>query len=546
MKRLLLIILSGCTLAFCGSLKAQISFSDPVSYSFLPNATFSKIRSADFNMDGYKDIIGIGMQATGVSILLNKGDGTFQSGFSQSLTQSGYAITIGDFNKDGYQDFAVIEGIQSGYGQVDIFLNNPSNPGQFTQGATFQTAQNPTDLESIDFNNDGNLDLIITSASDGLSFFQNDGNGGFGVAGSQNAGQTPWCAAVGDLNGDGFNDIVIGSQYAQNGDVNDIKIYLNNQNGTFTLSNSYAAGTTVFSVVIKDINNDNKPDIVSTSFNDNAIFSLINNGNGNFAVFGPLAAPSGTTALAGNDFNGDGLTDLIVSGLSANALDIFLNNVSAPGTFSAAGTIPAVYTVAMLSEDFNNDNKPDLAALDMSTGTLSVFLNTTTFSLPVDLKTFTGQINNGNADLKWTSGVESEFEGYEIEKSLDGAAFIRIGSVKAEGSGKSYHFSAVQNERIAYYRLKLINKNGNPDYSDVVTIQDPLAKNGITLTPNPANNFIHIQTTTNETLHIYDGSGKLVLTESLSAGDNKIDVHSLSSGIYFGVIGHSKLKFIKN
>lgn len=47
-------------------------------------------------------------------------------------------------------------------------------------------------------------DIGATSSTNGLSFFQNDGNGGFGVAGSLNAGQAPWCAAVGDLNRDGF------------------------------------------------------------------------------------------------------------------------------------------------------------------------------------------------------------------------------------------------------------------------------------------------------------------------------------------------------
>lgn len=546
MRKLLLVILSGCTLSYSGILKAQVSFSAPTIYPFLPNALFSKIKAADFNMDGFKDIIGIGLQASGVAILLNKGDGSFEAGFSQSLLQSSNSITTGDFNKDGYPDFAVIEGIQSGYGQVDIYLNDASNPGQFTPGATFQTAQSPTALESIDFNNDGNLDLIVTSATDGLSLFQNDGNGGFGVAGSQNAGQTPWDLAVGDLNGDGFQDIVIGSQYAQNGDVNDIKIYLNNQNGTFTLSNSYAAGASLFSVIIKDINNDNKPDIVSSSYNDNAFFPLINNGTGTFTVFGPITAPQGTTALTGNDFNGDGLVDLIIGAMGGSAPGIFINNTSAPGTFSAAGTIPPIYTVTMISEDFNNDNKADLAALDMSNGALSVYLNTTAFPLPVDLKSFTGELNKGKVTLQWVSGVESNFEGYEIEKSLDGATFVKIGSAKAEGSDKHYHFSTSQKEQTAYYRLKLIDKNGKHDYSDIVSINDPSAINRITLTPNPAKNFIHIRIKQAAVFQIYDGSGKLIQTEKLNSGDNKIDVRGLSSGIYFGVTGNTKLKFIKD
>src|SRR5690606_5727120 len=137
---------------------------------------------------------------------------------------------------------------------------------------------------------------------------------------------------------------------------------------------------------------DNKPDIVSSSYNDNAFFPLINNGAGTFTVFGPITAPQGTTALTGNDFNGDGLVDFIIGAMGGGAPGIFLNNASAPCTFSAAGTIPPIYTVTMISEDFNNDNKADLAALDMSTGALSVYLNTTAFPLPVDLKSFTGEL----------------------------------------------------------------------------------------------------------------------------------------------------------
>lgn len=109
--------------------------------------------------------------------------------------------------------------------------------------------------------------------------------------------------------------------------------------------------------------------------------------------------------------------------------------------------------------------------------------------LDAKILNFSGAILNNKASLKWESQNENDLKEYEIEKSMDGIHFIKVGKLAATktANGSTYVFNdpdAIDNT--AYFRLKLINEHniGNK-YSKIISLYDKNASFKVT----PVNPF---------------------------------------------------------
>ena len=134
----------------------------PAPYGYRP-----VLASGDFNGDGKTDLV-IG---SGPTILYGKGDGTFTSGPSYSISMGASAAAVGDFNHDGHPDIAVASfgsGVYVMWGQAGGTFATPVRI--FPQGAGF--------IQAADLNHDGYLDLIAASGSS-LDVYTNQRNGTF-------------------------------------------------------------------------------------------------------------------------------------------------------------------------------------------------------------------------------------------------------------------------------------------------------------------------------------------------------------------------------
>ena len=171
-------------------------------------------------------------------------------------------------------------------------------------------------------------------------------------------------------------------------------------------------------------------------------------------------------------------------------------------------------------------------------------------TLPVTLVTFLGNYRNENATLIWETENLSNFSHFEIQRSSTGSNFITVGSINKKGDGLSrtqYQFidnlSGI-NGTIFYYKLKMVDANGQFKYSNVVLIRKE-QKNGtnLVITPNPV--MSGVKATANFTaaasskvvFKIIDMSGKVVLTQqnNVLQGNNSVSINSLDrlqSGIY--------------
>ncbi len=317
---------------------------------------------ADFNGDGKPDIAysGDNDSSTGAHLLLNQGGGTFNEVTPAALANVAGCLVAGDFNNDELPDLVIESTAETAPITVQAFLNQGN--------AVFQAATSPITiapaganvpvLVAADFDRDGNLD--IAGSGDGFDypaqvlFLWGDGTGNFAV--QKVTGPDPFVVAAGDINGDGFPDVVAPTPGNESIDIADVVL----GNATRTFPQPYVIRTDAggeFS--IGDVDGDGYPDLFFKGDTLNQIASAVflNQRNGTFLLAG---RPSywGVSLV---DLNGDGKAELF-----GNEADTFMiwpgtgdpNYGSSPITFPApsfAGSVGGI-----LFADLDGDGLNDI------------------------------------------------------------------------------------------------------------------------------------------------------------------------------------------
>ncbi len=179
--------------------------------------------------------------------------------------------------------------------------------------------------------------------------------------------------------------------------------------------------------------------------------------------------------------------------------------------------------------------------------------------LSVELLTFTGEAVEQDNHLYWTTISETNNAYFDIERSVDGQRFTKIGKVTGNGTtieNTNYIFVDENPTTIAYYRLKQVDFNGDFEYSEVVEIRrskDAEPK----VFPNPTAGSIQVEfgASGSQTVEIQvtDVLGRTVSFEEIKA-QSGINTHGLNiqggTGVYFVsiIIGNNKYitKILKN
>ncbi len=166
--------------------------------------------------------------------------------------------------------------------------------------------------------------------------------------------------------------------------------------------------------------------------------------------------------------------------------------------------------------------------------------------LPVTIIDFTAQKNSESVLLKWYATAETNFKKYEIEGSIDGSGFYKIGEVAGRNlANYSYTDYNLPNANTVFYRLKMIDIDGQFSNSKIVSVR--MANNFpyALVYPNPAKGQLvvklqHALTTTSQ-LIIADLSGRIVMQQQVTGGQRNIDltVNDLPAGRYFIKLSNS-------
>lgn len=118
--------------------------------------------------------------------------------------------------------------------------------------------------------------------------------------------------------------------------------------------------------------------------------------------------------------------------------------------------------------------------------------------MPMKLTAFTGRLeSDAAADLSWTSVIEFDSYQYQIERSVDGKNYIKVGAINAAGASNEtikYSFKdALPGAGAYYYRLKQVDIDGKFEYSKSVYVNNKKGSGIVTsVFPNPFKNDIQL------------------------------------------------------
>jgi hypothetical protein len=218
----------------------------------------------------------------------------------------------------------------------------------------------------------------------------------------------PIHTAIGDLNGDGKPDLVLGNAYSHV-----ISIFENLSTNSLLTTNSFArrvdlpaiGGTSdnPYGIVAADVNGDGKLDLVACDSSKNQILVYRNLSSGGPLTTNSFAAPLAFAVGADpryvrvTDLDGDGRPDL-VCGCSAGNVVSILQNVGAPGSLTTASFAAHVDLPAgagardVAVADLDGDGRLDLAVINANGPSVSIYRNLMTGPGTISTASFTSQV----------------------------------------------------------------------------------------------------------------------------------------------------------
>jgi hypothetical protein len=305
--------------------------------------------AGDLDNDGDPDVVRY--LGHSLSIDLNQGGlqfgerGQFRTHFTipESTTNTQFAtVTLGDLNSNGWLDVLVTGWVTMPSGEVYpptyswVLLNN------LGEGDGLPDKLEISDLRGIavgqaalaDLDGDGDLDLFAAvmetpSHTGALAdrVLVNDGAGNFSDSGQRLGEHSSTSVALGDLDGDGDPDALVGSDRGA-------RLWINQggaqggQAGVFALSAQVLGSSAVRSVFLADLDGDGDLDAVVGGVTRAEIW--LNDGEGLFTRSRQIIRYTHRHGLAVGDVNGDGFADIWV-GKYDKEMRLWLNQ--GDGTF---------------------------------------------------------------------------------------------------------------------------------------------------------------------------------------------------------------------
>lgn len=349
----------------------------------LPGVSHSSIEWADFNMDGNLDLFITGSITTPgegnyvYHIFNNMGDDTFTQSNTAILSASYYGdATVGDINDDGKPDVFITGLNENNNKATSVFLNTTAISTVFVETDTILDNFFYPSTDWGDYDNDGNIDLVISGAIDttgdnspnesAVRIYKNNN----GVLSEMN---TPNITNVHlgfvkfiDIDNDGDLDLLVSGQNYTDITSYDFTVY-ENINNSF-IAKQQLEGVILGSIDFGDYDNDGDLDLLVTGgyqmfAGASSLTRIYNNINGTFtdANMGFIGLQNGNAQFG--DFDNDGDLDILVMGIDENSTATLKTYFNTEGIFIEQQVLPGIYYGSFAIGDFDNDKDLDFAII---------------------------------------------------------------------------------------------------------------------------------------------------------------------------------------
>ena len=376
---ILFVILPGViTIINCGG----GGFDDIPDFVYM-DRMYTSVATDDLNNDGFSDIVAVFKgpgsypQRSFISILLQNPNnpGSFQQSGLYAVGYWAWSIAIGDLNDDGYPDLVVANQLSD---SISILFQNASSPGIFLSAFEFQTGIYPEQAAIGDINGDGFNDIVVADDRTSIILQDSGAPGTFFLFTSLNLRSNS--VAIGDLNADNFLDLA-----TTRGSTGAVAVSLQDpmNPGQFLPAKLFATGNQPTFVAIGYIDDDLLHDLVVVNYGspDGSIWASIsillqNNAQpGDFLLSGEYITGQRTNMVVIEDLNADNLNDLVgVKDVHPGTTSVLFQNAKDPGKFLTPGYYSMFFQPLSVSvDDLNGDALPDIVVAD--DGVLVLFQN---------------------------------------------------------------------------------------------------------------------------------------------------------------------------
>ncbi len=287
--------------------------------------------------------------------------------FQTIENEGGNDLVLSDFNNNGNIDLLVANGIWNRSLPSKLFLNDGS--GRFT--STPQDIGNAKSwgVQTADFNNDNYLDVLIINGDwnrgDSSCIWINNKNAGFDYLAVGFDVENSSAAAIADFNNDHFPDIFMANHPLSDGSGGQDQIWFNDQKGGFVKSHQELnESSPARRAKAADLNNDSNVDVVVLNGDTNIVW--MNNGEGFFSANRQAIGTGENIDLAITDIDNDNDLDIVIAkgawDKSPKGIELWENDGLA--NFEKTQHIGIHDSYGIVSSDLNKDSYPDIIVVN--------------------------------------------------------------------------------------------------------------------------------------------------------------------------------------